>query len=173
MMLIAAMALVQDGRAWATESDGSGSSHDLVTLYRLGHTYSSEGAATAGGYVATVPCTTEGSSGFRTLFAHPRLLAEPVIALDRPQVLLFEMRPTVGARLRAVAYRVAQRAWHTAGNALRPSLLGIPFELVEQPGEEPFYLLAIGVFATDRWSGFEHSWAPAYAASNAAGCPPS
>jgi hypothetical protein len=175
LTLITAFALIPDGRAWVTESDGSGSSQDLAVLYRLGHTYSSAGAAIAGGYVAAAPCTADEDSDAPMHFAHPRLLAEPVIALDHPQVLLFEMRRHGGTRLRAVAYRVGQRAWHSAGNPLRPTLLGIAFELVEHAREEPFYVLAIGVFTTDRWSRFDHRWVQplASAASSALDCPPS
>jgi hypothetical protein len=143
LAVFVAGALVSEGRAWNTHSDGAAASPETGALYRVTSTFASTGPAVAAGYLPASTCPSEFVAGMRIDYAHAHLLDEPIVAIERPQLLRYEMGSGGGLRLRAVAYRVVQRAWHDAGNGLRPTLFGLPFELVEQPGEEPVYQLFV------------------------------
>jgi hypothetical protein len=157
LTLIAACALAGEGRAWTTVGDGAAASPGVGALHRVAHSFASTRAALAAGYVEARPCTGNPIDGTHVHYSHPRLLVEPTIATERPQLLVYErrpgrgaqFRPGRGAQLRAVAYRVVHQAWHEAGNGLRPTLFGLPFELVERSGEERFYQLVVRVMVAD------------------------
>jgi hypothetical protein len=147
VVITSAWMLASQVHAWTTVSDGTAPSPDMGALHRAISRYGGTSAALAAGYVATASCDTDRVVGARTSYGHPLMLSEPTIVLERPQLLVYEARPVGGAQLRAVAYRVGQRAWHEAGNGLRPALFGLRFELVERAGGASFYQLVVHVSA--------------------------
>jgi hypothetical protein len=141
----AACVLTSHAVAWNTESDGAAPTREFGAIHRAMAKYVRTGAALAAGYVLEWSCGAYQDDGMRLHYALPLLLRDGTLELERPQILVYERRGARGIGLRTIAYRVGQRAWHGAGNDLRPTFLGQRFELVDGAGVDPYYQLTVQV----------------------------
>jgi hypothetical protein len=134
----ALLAQVRETQAEATLA------RDLATLHAAVAAFADAGQAAAVGYGPASECMSSelGSQGIH--YANDALF-EPSVALETPQLLMYEPLADGSLRFIGVEYLVFQQAWHDAGHEDRPTLLGQTFGLNETLLDEPFYLLHVWV----------------------------
>jgi hypothetical protein len=143
----------------------------LVALRDVLAPYESVDAATADGFERFGDCMSgpQGAQGIH--FTHGERLGDPALDAQRPEALMYEPRSDGSLRLIGAEYIVFQQAWHDAGHAAAPALLGREFSLNTTLLDEPFYALHVwvwqhnplGIFAN--WNplvGCEHGTASAH-----------
>lgn len=99
--------------------------------------------ATAAGYVQFGDCMSSAQGGQAIHFANDGLIADAHLDANAPELLMFERRADGSLRLVGAEYIVFQQAWHDAGNAAAPALLGREFSLNMTLLDEPFYALHV------------------------------
>jgi hypothetical protein len=103
-------------------------------------------AALAAGYEQFGGCM-EGPQGAQGIhFTNGERIGDPTLDPMRPEVLMYEPRADGTLRLIGAEYLVFQEAWHEAGNAPSPALLGREFSLNTTLLDEPFYALHVWVW---------------------------
>ncbi len=80
---------------------------------------------------------------------------------------MYEPRDEGSLRLLGVEYLVFQQAWHDAGNAASPNLLGREFYLNTTLLDEPFYALHVWVWQFNPLGLFAN-WNPLVSCPDAA-----
>jgi hypothetical protein len=103
-------------------------------------------AARAAGFERFGDCMSgpQGAQGIH--FTHAERLADPTLDANSPQALMYEPRADGSLRLVGAEFIVFQAAWHDAGNAPAPTLLGREFSLNTTLLDEPFYALHVWVW---------------------------
>ncbi|MBW6454541.1 MAG: hypothetical protein K0A98_01530 [Trueperaceae bacterium] len=86
----------------------------------------------------------QGAQGIH--FTNGERIGDPDLDALRPEVLTYEPRPDGSLRLIGAEYLVFQQAWHDAGHAAAPVLLGREFSLNTTLLDEPFYALHVWVW---------------------------
>lgn len=112
-------------------------------------------AAQAAGYEQFGGCMSSAQGGQGIHFRNPGLIADPALDFMQPELLMYEASADGSMRLVGAEYLVFQEAWHDAGNAQSPALLGREFSLNTTLLDEPFYALhtwvwhynPLGIFA--------------------------
>ena len=99
--------------------------------------------ALAGGYAQFGSCMSSAQGGQGTHFTSDALIQDPRLDPNAPEVLMYEVRADGSLRLLGVEYLVFQQAWHDAGHAAAPALLGREFSLNATLLDEPFYALHV------------------------------
>lgn len=99
--------------------------------------------ATAAGYVQFGDCMSSAQGGQAIHFTNDALIADVSLDPYAPELLMFERRADGSLRLVGAEYLVFQQAWHDAGNAAAPALLGREFSLNMTLLDEPFYALHV------------------------------
>jgi hypothetical protein len=117
---------------------------DLANLRSAVAAFADVEQAAAAGYGPASDCmaSERGAQGIH--YANEDLF-EPSVALETPQLLMYEPLADGSLRFIGVEYLVFQQAWHDAGHEERPTLLGQTFRLNETLLDEPFYLLHVWV----------------------------
>ena len=131
---------------------------DLATLHAAVAAFADVSEAASAGYGSSSECmvSEHGAQGIH--YANDALF-EPSVALEAPQVLMYEPLADGSLRFLGVEYMVFQKAWHDAGHVERPTLLGQVFDLNETLLDEPFYLLHVWVSQFNP-SGTFANWNP-------------
>jgi len=99
--------------------------------------------ALAAGYAQSSACMSSAQGGQGTHFASDALIQDPSLDPSAPELLMYEVRTDGSFRLIAAEYLVFQQAWHDAGNAAAPAMLGREFSLNTTLLDEPFYALHV------------------------------
>lgn len=139
---------------------------DLTTLHGAVAAFADVEQATAAGYAPSSECMA-GNLGAQGIHYAKDVLFEPSVALETPQLLMYEPRADGSLRFIGVEYLVFQQAWHDAGHVGRPTLLGQTFGLNETLLDEPFYLLHVWIGQFNP-SGTFANWNPLVACGDAA-----
>jgi hypothetical protein len=118
----------------------------LVALRDVLAPYEDVDAALADGFERFGDCMsgTQGAQGIH--FTNGERIGDPTLDALRPEVLMYEPRPDGSLRLIGAEYLVFQQAWHDAGHAAAPVLLGREFSLNTTLLDEPFYALHVWVW---------------------------
>lgn len=100
-------------------------------------------AALADGFEQFGECMSgpQGAQGIH--FTHGARIEDPTLDPFEPEVLMYEPLPDGRLRLIGAEFLVFQGAWHDAGNAASPALLGREFYLNTTLLDEPFYALHV------------------------------
>jgi hypothetical protein len=117
---------------------------DLAHLRAAVAAFADVEQATAAGYGPASDCMSSERGAQGIHYANEGLF-EPSVALETPQLLMYEPLADGSLRFIGVEYLVFQQAWHDAGHEERPTLLGQTFRLNETLLDEPFYLLHVWV----------------------------
>jgi hypothetical protein len=118
----------------------------LQQLRTLLAAYEDVDAAQSDGFEQFGDCMS-GSQGAQGIhFTHGERIGDPDLDVLHPEVLMYEPRPDGSLRLIGAEYLVFQAAWHEAGNAAAPVLLGREFSLNTTLLDEPFYALHVWVW---------------------------
>lgn len=131
---------------------------DFTTLHAAVAAFADVNQAAAAGYGPSSECMTSEHGAQGIHFANDALF-EPSVALEAPQILMYEPLADGSMRLLGVEYLVFQKAWHDAGHVERPTLFGQVFGLNETLLDEPFYLLHVWVSQYNP-SGVFANWNP-------------
>jgi hypothetical protein len=131
---------------------------ELTALYGAVAAFTDVEVATAAGYGPASDCMA-GDRGAQGIHYANDALFEPTVALETPQLLMYEPRADGSLRFIGVEYLVFQRAWHEAGHVGRPRLLGQTFGLNETLLDEPFYMLHVWIGRFNP-SGLFADWNP-------------
>lgn len=102
--------------------------------------------AQAAGYEQFGDCMAgpQGAQGIH--FRNVDFIGDPALDVVKPELLQYEPRADGSLRLVGAEYLVFQQAWHDAGNAAAPALLGREFFLNTTLLDEPFYALHVWVW---------------------------
>lgn len=100
-------------------------------------------AALAAGFERFGDCMSgpQGAQGIH--FTNESRIGEVALDETQPDVLMYEPRPDGTLRLVGAEFLVFQAAWHGAGNAPSPALLGREFSLNTTLLDQPFYALHV------------------------------
>jgi hypothetical protein len=131
---------------------------ELTALYGAVAAFAEVEEATAAGYGPASDCMA-GDRGAQGIHYANDALFEPTVALETPQLLMYEPRADGSLRFLGVEYLVFQQAWHEAGHVGRPTLLGQTFGLNETLLDEPFYMLHVWIGQFNP-SGLFADWNP-------------
>jgi hypothetical protein len=131
---------------------------ELTALYGAVAAFAEVEEATAAGYGPASDCMA-GDRGAQGIHYANDALFEPTVALETPQLLMYEPRADGSLRFIGVEYLVFQQAWHEAGHVGRPTLLGQTFGLNETLLDEPFYMLHVWIGQFNP-SGLFADWNP-------------
>jgi hypothetical protein len=115
-------------------------------------------AARAAGYERASECMA-GERGAQGVHYANGALFEPSLAIDTPQLLMYEPLSDGSLRFVGVEYSVARAAWHDAGHAERPTLFDTTFGLDDTRLDEPRYRLHVWI-AQFNPSGLFADWNP-------------
>jgi hypothetical protein len=115
-------------------------------------------AARAAGYERASECMA-GERGAQGVHYANGALSEPSLAIDTPQLLMYEPLSDGSLRFVGVEYSVARAAWHDAGHAERPTLFDTTFGLDSTRLDEPRYRLHVWI-AQFNPSGLFADWNP-------------
>ena len=99
--------------------------------------------ALAAGYAQFGSCMSHAQGGQGVHFTSDALIQDPSLDANAPELLIYEPRTDGSLRLIGTEYLVFQQAWHDAGNAAAPALLGREFTLNTTLLDEPFYALHV------------------------------
>lgn len=118
----------------------------LVALRDVLAPYEDVDAALIDGFERFGDCMSgpQGAQGIH--FTHGERIGDPTLDALRPEALMYEPRPDGSLRLIGAEYLVFQQAWHDAGHAAAPVLLGREFSLNTTLLDEPFYALHVWVW---------------------------
>lgn len=108
--------------------------------------YEEVDAALADGFEQFGECMSNGQGGQGIHFTHGARIEDPTLDPEAPEVLMYEPRPDGSLRLIGAEFLVFQQAWHDAGTAASPVLLGREFYLNTTLLDEPFYALHVWVW---------------------------
>jgi hypothetical protein len=113
----------------------------LRQLRALLAAYEDVDAALADGFEQFGHCMSgpQGAQGIH--FTNAARIDDPGLDPFEPEVLMYEPRADGSLRLIGAEYLVFQQAWHSAGTAASPVLLGREFYLNTTLLDEPFYAL--------------------------------
>ncbi len=117
--------------------------HQLVDLRTALFELEDIDTAIARGYAQFGDCMSSGQGGQAIHFTNGARIDDPALEANAPEVLLFEPRADGSLRLVGAEYLVFQQAWHDAGHAAAPALLGREFTLNTTLLDEPFYALHV------------------------------
>jgi hypothetical protein len=131
---------------------------DLATLHAAVAAFADVEQASAAGYAPASDCMA-GNLGAQGIHYAKDALFEPSVAVETPQLLMYEPRADGSLRFIGVEYLVFQQAWHDAGHVDRPTLFGRTFGLNETLLDEPFYLLHVWIGQFNP-SGLFADWNP-------------
>jgi len=131
---------------------------ELAALFGAVAAFAEVEVATAAGYEPASDCMV-GNLGAQGIHYANGALFEPTVALETPQLLMYEPRADGSLRFIGVEYLVFQQAWHEAGHVGRPTLFGQTFGLNETLLDEPFYLLHVWIGQFNP-SGLFADWNP-------------
>jgi hypothetical protein len=109
--------------------------------------YEDVDAAIADGFEQFGGCMTGPQGGQGIHFTNGDRIGDVNLDELRPEVLMYEPRPDGSLRLIGAEFLVFQEAWHEAGNAASPALLGREFSLNTTLLDEPFYALHVWVWS--------------------------
>ena len=113
----------------AVASDGAQLNPVVATARQATVKYHDVAAALADGYVKVGGCVElPGAGGMGFHYVNPRLAADPAIAADQPEQLLYAPGPDGSLKLAGVEYFKADADQNLATSDDRPSLAGVPFE---------------------------------------------
>lgn len=130
----------------------------LQDLRRVLSLYEDVETAKADGYEQFLECMS-GPQGAQGIHFLKGALVDEQLDVLQPELLLYEPRPDGSLRLIAAEYVVFQKAWHEAGHAPAPTLLGREFYLNTTLLDEPFYGLHAWVWQHNPL-GFFANWNP-------------
>lgn len=152
---IAALAIALAATAFTGHAQVQPTLEQLLELRDVLASYEDVEGALADGFERFGDCMSgpQGAQGIH--FTHGDRIADPSLDVQRPEVLMYEPRPDGSLRLIGAEYLVFQQAWHDAGHAAAPALLGREFSLNTTLLDEPFYALhawvwqhnPLGIFA--------------------------
>lgn len=125
--------------------------------------------AVSAGYGPSSECMS-GEEGAQGIHYANEALFEPAVAVEAPQLLMYEPLADGSLRFLGVEYLVFQKAWHDAGHVERPTLFGQVFDLNETLLDEPFYLLHVWL-GQHNPSGVFANWNPLVDCGHAAAAP--
>jgi hypothetical protein len=142
----AAIALVLAATAVTAGAQVEPTLDQLAALRDVLAPYEQVDVALAAGFEPFGHCMSgpQGAQGIH--FTHGERIADAALDALRPEVLMYEPRPDGSLRLIGAEYLVFQRAWHDAGHAAAPVLLGREFTLNTTLLDEPFYALHVWVW---------------------------
>lgn len=100
-------------------------------------------AARTAGFAQFGECMDGPQGGQGIHFTHEGRTGDADLDWLEPELLMYETRADGSLRLIGVEYLVFQTAWHEAGNAAAPTLLGREFYLNTTLLDEPFYALHV------------------------------
>ena len=134
------------GGAATAQAEVQPTVQQLLDLRNLLSDYENVDAAAAEGFSQFGECMSgpQGAQGIH--FTHGPRIDDPTLTLLEPEMLMYEPRPDGTLRLIGLEYLVFQQAWHDAGNAASPTLLGREFYLNTTLLDEPFYALHVWVW---------------------------
>jgi hypothetical protein len=113
------------------------------------------------GYTAFGGCFADpnGAGGMGYHYVNNALVADPAVDPLRPELLVYERKPSGTYKLVAVEWITFVSAWHAAGNASPPSLFAQEFHINPTLLQEPFYLLHAWIWKHNP-SGMFADWNP-------------
>lgn len=124
--------------------------------------YQDIAVALAAGYVPRFGCVTGSSEGAMGVhLVHDPLVVDPAIDATKPELLVYEPKPSGKFELVAADYLVLSDAWHDA-NVAPPELVGQLFHLFEEPNRftlPAFYTLHVWAWK-DNPQGTFANWNP-------------
>lgn len=131
----------------------------LVQLRQMLAEYEDVEAALAAGYEPFGECMSgpQGAQGVH--YTKGSLIEDPALDPMQPEALMYEPRADGSLRLVGAEYIVFQEAWHDAGTAAVPILLGREFHLNTTLLDTPFYALHLWVWQHNP-SGLFANWNP-------------
>lgn len=131
----------------------------LSEIRQLLAQYEDVEAALAAGYEPFGECMSgpQGAQGIH--YTRGDLIEDPALDAMQPELLMYEPRPDGSLRLIGAEYIVFQSAWHDAGTAAVPTLLGREFHLNTTLLDEPFYALHLWVWQHNP-NGLFANWNP-------------
>ncbi len=142
---------------------------DLATLHAAVAAFADVDQAASAGYGPSSDCMTS-EDGAQGIHYANEALFEPAVAVEAPQLLMYEPLADGSLRFLGVEYLVFQKAWHDAGHVERPVLFGRTFDLNETLLDEPFYLLHVWL-GQQNPSGVFANWNPLVDCGHAAAAP--
>jgi LPXTG-motif cell wall-anchored protein len=99
---------------------------------------------TAAGYAPNFGCVSEDEGAMGIHYINGALFTDPAIDPMRPEAVMYEPQKDGSMQAVGVEYFVLQDAWHAAGNADPPTMLGQKFTLTTHFFDvPPFYALHI------------------------------
>ena len=149
--------------------DAEALARDFTTLHAAVAAFADVDQAAAAGYGPSSECMTSEHGAQGIHYANDALF-EPSVALEAPQLLMYEPLADGSLRFLGVEYLIFQKAWHDAGHVERPMRLGQGFDLNETLLDEPFYLLHVWVSQYNP-SGVFANWNPLVDCGYAAAAP--
>ena len=144
---IALLAMAAVGSAQSTDLAGvQPTLSQLTDLRQHIAAFEDVTAAQAAGYEQFGDCMSgpQGAQGIH--FRNVDFIGDPALDVMKPELLQYEPRADGSLRLVGAEYIVFQQAWHDAGHAAAPSLLGREFSLNTTLLDEPFYALHVWVW---------------------------
>lgn len=125
-------------------------------------------AARAAGFERFGDCMSgpQGAQGIH--FTQGQRLGRATLDANEPQALMYEPRADGSLRLVGAEFIVFQAAWHEAGNAAAPALLGREFSLNTTLLDEPFYALHVWTWQHNPLGLFAN-WNPLVTCEHATG----
>ena len=143
---IVAIALVVAATAATAHAQVEPTLDQLVALRDVVAPFEQVDGALAAGFEQFGHCMSgpQGAQGIH--FTNGERIDDPALDFLRPEVLMYEPRPDGSLRLIGAEYLVFQQAWHDAGHAAAPVLLGREFTLNMTLLDEPFYALHVWVW---------------------------
>jgi hypothetical protein len=140
---------------------------DFTTLRAAVAAFADVDQAASAGYGPSSECMTS-EDGAQGIHYANEALFEPAVAVEAPQLLMYEPLADGSLRFLGVEYLVFQKAWHDAGHVERPVLFGRTFDLNETLLDEPFYLLHVWLSQFNP-NGVFANWNPLVDCGHAAG----
>lgn len=115
--------------------------------------------AVAAGYEPFGGCMSGPQGAQGQHYRNVAAIMDPALDPMMPELLMYEPREDGTLRLIGAEYIVFQQAWHDAGTAAAPALLGREFSLNTTLLDEPFYALHLWVWQYNP-SGLFANWNP-------------
>lgn len=149
--------------------DAAALARDFTTLRAAVAAFADVDQAASAGYGPSSECMVS-EHGAQGIHYANEALFEPAVAVEAPQLLMYEPLADGSLRFLGVEYLVFQKAWHDAGHVERPALFGQVFHLNETLLDEPFYLLHVWL-GQHNPSGVFANWNPLVDCGHAAEAP--
>jgi hypothetical protein len=161
--LLTALLLAIAGLTWLASQPASSPAHDhpqarsangqaedLRRARAATRRFRNVAVARAAGYAATGECVEDPKYGGMGIhYANPELVADGVLDVTKPEILVYQPMPSGKLRLGAVEYFQADADQDLATDPDRPYLFGLPFDgpmLGHEPGMPVHYDLHVWLY---------------------------